>query len=342
MPRRSSAYPTVEIQNEFPLSPLTIKRKGEEVSARPFLKWAGGKTQLLLQFEDYFPKELKQRKIKKYFEPFIGGGAVFFHVMKYYGSSIEHVYLSDFNSELVLAYESIQRDVTHVIEQLSDLAENYSKLKPEKQAEYFYRVRDRYNENAGMSTDHPSKRARTERTAQMIFLNRTCFNGLFRVNAGGQFNVPFGRYKNPKILDAENLRAVSRVLKNARIECGDFEMMKELPDKDSFVYFDPPYRPLNVTSSFTSYSRAAFGDAEQERLARLFTYLAKRKMAKVMLSNSDPHNENPNDDFFDRLYDEHYISRVTANRMINSRADRRGQITELLVTNYPAKRGREK
>lgn len=339
MARRSSDSDTLVLQKELSLSPLTIKRgAGKELvpGPRPFLKWAGGKTQLLSQFEQYFPKELKEGKITKYFEPFLGGGAVFFHVFNFYGANFKQIYLSDYNSELILVYRTLQSDVLKVIESLKTLAEKFGKLEPTEQAEFFYEIRHRYNEKAGIAHDHPSKKVRAERTAQAIFLNRTCFNGLFRVNAQGKFNVPFGRYKNPRILDTDNLLAVSKALKSAQIECGDFQAMKNLPDKHSFVYFDPPYRPLSATSSFTAYSKAEFGDDEQVRLAELFAHLALNNGAKVMLSNSDPKNTNPRDNFFDDLYGnkQFQIRRVSANRMINSRADKRGCIKEILVTSY--------
>ncbi|NJN44832.1 MAG: Dam family site-specific DNA-(adenine-N6)-methyltransferase, partial [Anaerolineae bacterium] len=176
--------------------------------------------------------------------------------------------------------------------------------------------------------------AAVKRTAQLIFLNKTCYNGLFRVNSKGEFNVPHGSYKNPTICDVENLNAVAEILQRTTILCGDFEISQKFIHSKSFVYFDPPYRPLNKTSNFTAYDVKPFDDMEQERLANFYRLLDKTG-AKLMLSNSDPHNQDKKDDFFDHLYDGFKIHRVKASRMINSKSEGRGQITELLITNYP-------
>jgi DNA adenine methylase len=181
-------------------------------------------------------------------------------------------------------------------------------------------------------TDRPSLAA-VKRTAQLIFLNRTCYNGLFRVNSKGAFNVPHGSYKKPVICDEDNLNAVAEVLQRATILLGDFETCRKYVHAGTFAYFDPPYRPLNKTSSFTSYAVKPFDDAEHVRLANLYKSL-HQSGAKLMLSNSDPHNEDPGDDFFDALYAGFNIYRVQANRMINSKPEGRGPITELLITNY--------
>ena len=173
--------------------------------------------------------------------------------------------------------------------------------------------------------------------AQIIFLNRTCYNGLFRVNRKGEFNVPFGRYKNPEILNEDNLKDVSTLLKTTKIILGDFTQCRKFVDKNTFVYFDPPYRPLNETSSFTSYSKNGFFEDDQMRLVEFFKEL-DGKGAKIMLSNSDPKNENPDDSFFDDLFAEYYIERVPAKRMINCNGARRGDINELIITNYRVKK----
>jgi DNA adenine methylase len=171
------------------------------------------------------------------------------------------------------------------------------------------------------------------RAAQSIFLNRTCFNGLFRMNRKGEFNVPFGRYKNPRILNKDNLNDVAALLKTTTIILGDFTRCKKFVDTTSFVYLDPPYRPLNDTSSFTSYAKDGFSDADQRRLAVFFKELDK-KGAKIMLSNSDPRNEKSDDSFFDELYADYTIERVPAKRSINCNGTRRGEINELIITNY--------
>ena len=171
-------------------------------------------------------------------------------------------------------------------------------------------------------------------TASLIFLNKTCFNGLYRTNKKGEFNVPHGRYKKPKILDTDNLYAVAKALEIAEIELGDFETSLKKVSSNCFIYLDPPYRPLNKTSNFTSYSTFEFNDKEQKRLAKFYNYLDNNYDLKLMLSNSDPKNEDSSDNFFEHLYQEFNINRVLANRMINSKGKKRGSIYELIITNY--------
>lgn len=301
------------------------------VKARPFLKWAGGKTQLLPQIVRYFPKELHTGKIKSYIEPFMGGGAVFFHIAQVY--QIDQFFLGDINEELLVAYRTAREDVETLIELLLETQQHYHQLNQEEQKNFFYEMRNTFNTNrASMNFSHYSP-AWVQRTAQLIFLNKTCFNGLFRVNSKSGFNVPFGDYKDPTICDAPNLRAASKVLQRAIFQSGDFASWREVVDADSFVYFDPPYRPISKTASFTSYSRLDFDEVAQKRLALFYKELHQRG-AKLMLSNSDPKNENPADDFFERAYEQFRIERVKANRMINSNGHKRGEINELLIMNY--------
>jgi len=302
--------------------------------ARPFLKWAGGKGQLIERLASFFPSEMTEGKIKKYAEPFIGGGALYFYVAQNY-PSIEQFFISDVNVELVLAYRTIQREVESLIAWLEKLEKNYHSLSDPEQKIYFYDQRERFNEKLSSIDFENFKESWIERTAEIIFLNRTCFNGLFRVNSKGKFNVPFGDYKNPKICDAENLRAVSSLLQKTEIKLGDFTASEKFVDSSTFVYFDPPYRPLSKTASFTSYSKFEFGDEAQKRLAEYFTLLSKKE-AKLMLSKSDPKNENPDDHFFEELYKhkDFRIERVDAARMINSNSSKRGKIKELVIMNY--------
>jgi DNA adenine methylase len=302
-----------------------------QLPAHPFLKWAGGKIRLLEQFWEHYPPELKKRKIKKYFEPFVGGGAVFFDIAQNY--KIERAYLSDINDELVIAYQVIQRDSPKLIEALSKVATKYRKLDENAREQYFYEVRDKYNK-AKINYDIDYSDRWVSRVAKMIFLNKTCYNGLFRVNRKGEFNVPFGRYKNPTILDKENTESVSCLLQNADIRCGGFDIFTKLIDNNSFVYFDPPYRPISKTSSFTSYSKYEFDEKEQIRLGEYYHMLDRQTGAKLMLSNSDPSNENKSDRFFEDLYRGFNIHRVRATRMINCRSEKRGEIKELIITNY--------
>ena len=304
----------------------------ESLQARPFLKWAGGKTQLLAQLRALYPPALAAGEIETYVEPFMGGGAIFFDVAQNY--PLARAYISDANPELILIYRVMQQQVDDLIAALARYADEYLALEQEARASYYYRVRDKLNQQlAEMDFDNFSGQW-VERAAMHLFLNKTCYNGLFRLNARGYFNTPHGRYKNPRILDADNLRAASRILQMAEIRRGDFESCGDVADDRTFVYFDPPYRPLSKTAHFTSYSRFGFDDEDQRRLARFFAYLDKNTGARLMLSNSDPTNADPNDDFFQQLYRSFHHHRVSAQRNINSKAAKRGPIYELVITNY--------
>lgn len=298
---------------------------------KPFLKWAGGKSQIIKKLEDYFPPQLKKGNIDLYFEPFVGGGAVFFHVAQEY--KIKQAYLCDINRELILAYRVVREDVKKLINKLNQFSEKYYSLDKESRKSFYYEIREKYNKQKKEIDFTEYSSNWVGRAAQLIFLNKTCYNGLFRVNRKGEFNVPHGRYKKPRIVDAGNLKIVSKFLRKAFIEAADFEKIEKFVTPGSFVYFDPPYRPLSKTANFTSYSKSSFDDEEQKRLCALFKKL-DRVGAKLMLSNSDPKNVDPSDDFFDRLYKDYYINRIQANRYINSRADRRGEINELVILNY--------
>jgi len=301
------------------------------VGAKPFLKWAGGKGQLLDTFHRLYPIQLKQKKIKTFFEPFLGSGAVFFDIAQNYG--IERAYLYDINDELILTYKVIQKDIPKLLEFLYRYQKTYFKLDKTKRKEFFYEQRTNYNLQRFNIDYFKYSSNWFPRAAQLIFLNRTCFNGLYRVNSKGEFNSPAGDYENPTICDEQNLLAVNKVLEIAEIKKADFkEVLNDLRD-NSFVYFDPPYRPLSKTASFKSYSKHNFEDSEQIQLAQLFIQIDK-KGSKVMLSNSDPKNNDPNDNFFDEIYKDYNIIRVPAKRMINSDATKRGQINEIVVTNY--------
>jgi DNA adenine methylase len=305
-------------------------------NAKPFLKWAGGKKQLINEFEKRFPPELYSGKISKYVEPFVGGGAVLFHVISRFNFDECHIY--DANEELILAYNVVQKNVNELIIYLQKMESTYLAFDENERKEFFYLIRDKLNNSRNEIDFNNYSDYWIERASQIIFLNKTCYNGLFRVNSKGGFNVPFGKYKKPKIADVDNLKSVSNVLQNVIIHSGDFEDCRNVVDNNTFVYFDPPYRPLNKTSNFTSYSKDSFNDEDQIRLARLYKELSK-KGAKLMLSNSDPRNENPDDDFFDKIYlessnQQFKIERVAATRMINCNAEKRGSINELIITNY--------
>lgn len=300
--------------------------------AKPFLKWAGGKSQLLSQFEAFYPEELKQGRIKKYVEPFIGGGAVFFEVVQNY--NVKSAVLNDVNEELVIAYRVVQKDPETLFDFLNRLSKQYKRMSETERRGFFYEIRSNYNRQRFQINYKKYSENWIPRAAQLIFLNKTCFNGLFRLNQKGEFNVPFGRYENPTILNKNNLLNVSRILQMTEIRSVDFEACEKFVDDHSFVYFDPPYRPISRSSSFTSYAKNNFGDEEQQRLGHFFARLNKKSGARLMLSNSDPKNKNPHDDFFEELYMEFKIRKVSANRMINSKAEKRGPINELLITNY--------
>jgi len=305
------------------------------IKAKPFLKWAGGKGQLLQQFENFYPNELKSGKIKKYIEPFIGGGAVFFEIIEKF--NFEYTYISDINKDLILAYKTIQKSPKDLICCLENFQANYYEKDTPKRKEFFYETRSKYNLEKDLINYEIFSNEWIERTAKLIFLNRTCFNGLFRLNSKGEFNVPFGDYKKPRILDSENLKEISKILQKTEIKNADYKKCLSKVDEKTFVYFDPPYRPISKTSSFTTYAGLGFTDKEQIKLANFFKKLDKEKNAKLMLSNSDPKNENIEDNFFDDLYKKFFINRVLASRIINSKVAKRGQIKELLITNYKTK-----
>lgn len=300
-------------------------------NAKPFLKWAGGKGQLLEQFSELYPARLKEGKIKTYIEPFVGGGAVFFELNSIY--NFERVVLNDINSEIILTYKVIKEKVNDIIEYLSEIRSAFASIEDmEKKSEFYYKIRDEFNQEKN-EIDYANPSSEWIRhVGKMIFLNKTCFNGLYRLNRKGGFNVPFNKSKAPSIFDKDNLIEVSKALQNAILLHGDFEKTIEYVDENAFIYIDPPYRPLNATSNFTDYSKEPFNDDSQKRLAQ-WTKKLNEYGATFMLSNSDPKNTDENDGFFDNLYKDFDTRRVSAGRSINSRGTGRGKINELLVRN---------
>ncbi|HOS02620.1 MAG TPA: DNA adenine methylase [Candidatus Hydrogenedentes bacterium] len=274
------------------------------VTPRPFLKWVGGKGQLL-------PELLKAVEAAgafgKYHEPFVGGGALFFELSRLGRMKGRKAFLSDNNAGLIEAYKGVQENAEAIIALLHGHKEKHCEA-------YFYAMR----------ADVPSDAI--ARAARVIYLNKTCFNGLYRENSKGLFNTPFGRYKNPLICDEENLRAVAAALKDARIEQRPFETVIARAAKGDFVYFDPPYHPVSKTASFTSYDKGGFGEDQQRRLAEVFAELDRRGV-KALLSNS----KTP---FIEELYRAFTLREVFATRAINSKADRRGAVSEVLVSNF--------
>ncbi len=300
--------------------------------AKPFLKWAGGKKQLLQQFENYYPCDLRQGKIERYVEPFIGGGAVFFEVMQNY--NVKSAYISDINKDLILAYQVVQQKPDALLEFLAQYQHDYDNTAEQNRNDLFLSVRSHFNgQRFEINYQHLADNW-IPRAAQLIFLNKTCFNGLFRLNSKGQFNVPFGKYEHPTILDECNIFAVSKVLQNVEIRISPYEGCIDQAHEKTFVYFDPPYRPISKTASFTTYSGFEFTESQQIKLAHFFKKLDVEKQAKLMLSNSDPKNENAADNFFERLYNDYRINRVDAIRAINSDGEKRGKLKELIITNY--------
>ena len=305
--------------------PDKVSDECDEKKVKPFLKWAGGKGQLIAEIEKYYP--FSDGKITKYAEPFVGGGAVLFDILGKY--ELEEIYISDINAELINTYRIIRDDIDELIYMLKAMQSEFVPLDTEHRKAYYLCKRQKFNDlkvNGDESIN-------IEKAALMIFLNKTCFNGLFRVNKKGLFNVPMGSYKNPLICDELNLRAVSDKLQKVTIICGDYRKSADFIDDKTFVYFDPPYRPITDTASFTAYTENPFNDDEQIELAK-FVDEMHRKGAKVVISNSDPKNSNAEDNFFDNIYSTHKIKRVEATRMINSKSEARGKIKELLISNF--------
>jgi DNA adenine methylase len=316
---------------------------------RPVLKWAGGKRQLLDVIDAHLPPEVEGGEITTYVEPMVGGGAVFFHMKQRYGKTLANYHISDYNWDLFVLYRVIKTRVKDLIEELQKLADEYLPLPPTQQGDkegerisMYKRIREEYNEDEWDNDRHLGdgvgfRKRLTDRwvrrAAMTVFLNRTCFNGLYRVNSSGKFNVPHGRYDKPDIVGEGNLRAVSKILRNVEISVGSYEDNLAMVDDKTFVYFEPPEPPPPHTPPVQDKHPAAFGDAEQVALAGTFTELHERG-AKLMLSNSDPKNTDDNDDFFDDAYSGYSIHRVSAIRAINSDGGGRGSITELLITNY--------
>lgn len=292
---------------------------------KPFVKWAGGKSKLIPQLTKYYPLELKNGIIERYIEPFVGGGAILIDIVQKY--EVKEAYAFDINMDLINCYNVIKNNVEELILELSNKEKQFISLDSNDRKQYFYDIRTEYN------SYKPDENINIKRASEFIFLNRTCFNGLYRVNKDGKFNVPCGKYKNPTICDSNNLRDLSKLIKDVIFEYGDYRKSEKYVNSNTFVYFDPPYRPLSATSGFTSYTKEDFNDENQKELAIYYNKL-NLKNAKLMLSNSNPKNVNKDDNFFEDIYKGFYINEVSAKRIINSNAKGRGEISELLITNY--------
>lgn len=290
---------------------------------KPFLKWAGGKTQLLDVIGQKFPYRKESSFV--YIEPFVGGGAVLFWVLNNF-PNLQKAVINDINTDLINTYRAISESVEKIISLLELWEKEYHSLsdKEDEKKEYYYSKRTLFNTRA------------TEKFTQaalLIFLNRTCFNGLYRVNKSNLFNVPIGSYKKPLICNDVNLRSVSNALKKVTIITGDFEKTLEYAEKKTCFYIDPPYKPLSETSSFNSYAEKQFNDGEQIRLKQFCDKIDSYGY-RWILSNSDVKGKNPEDEFFDNLYEDYQISRVLAKRRINANPSKRGQLNELLISNF--------
>lgn len=293
------------------------------MKAKPFLKWAGGKTQLIKEIKLHLPQYIHQDEFT-YIEPFVGSGALLFWMLNEF-PNMERAIINDINSDLTNCYETIKNNVISLIDILKGWQDEYHQLgeNKEKKKEYYYNKRLKFNRRES---------EQTEQSALFIFLNRTCFNGLFRVNKKNEFNVPIGNYKKPLICNENNLLEVSKALQNVTILNGNYTTTLDYATNNSFFYFDPPYKPLNETSSFNAYAKEEFGDEQQIMLADFCRQLDRQEYHWI-LSNSDVKGKNINDNFFDELYADFNIMRVNASRRINANASKRGQLTELLITN---------
>ncbi|MBD5311314.1 MAG: DNA adenine methylase [Bacteroides sp.] len=292
-----------------------------KTKAKPFLKWTGGKTQLLPTIDTFLPEAFQKENEITYIEPFVGGGAMIFFMLQKY-PNIKRAVINDINPHLIKTYTVIRDNPILLIDYLGELQTTFRAIgEYEAQKEFYLDIRSRFNQHS---------LSNIEEAAYMIFLNRTCFNGLYRENSKGKFNVPFGRYSNPTICDDTLILADSALLQKVEILNGDFSETESFINGYTFFYFDPPYRPLNSTSSFNSYVKEDFGDNEQIRLKDFYTYLSLHG-CHVMLSNSDGKSHNENDMFFDNLYSDFIIERVYTKRRINADASKRGLLSELFI-----------
>ena len=298
----------------------------EYKTAKPFLKWAGGKTQLITDIEKSIPQKFDSSKFT-YIEPFVGSGAVLFWMLNNF-PNLEKAVINDINEDLINTYKTIANNPKELISILEILQNEFHALEgnEENKKLYYYQKRSLYNTR---------KEEQSGQAALFIFLNRTCFNGLYRVNRKNEYNVPMGGYKKPTICDKENILAVSEALRKVEILCGDFEQTLDFAKQNTLFYFDPPYKPLSETSSFNSYAKDEFNDNEQVRLKDFCSKLNVLNHTWI-LSNSDVKGKNENDNFFDDLYSDFNIQRVEAKRSINANPDKRGTLTELLITNQTA------
>lgn len=298
----------------------------QQKTLKPILKWAGGKSQLLADISHAYPEGFG-KTIRRYAEPFVGGGAVLFDVLSKY--EMDEIYISDVNAELINMYLVVRDHAEELITILTTYQNEYYALDSAGQKKYYYDKREAFNKLIATGESKTGVKS----AALFIFLNRTCFNGLYRANKSGLFNVPKGEQTNPLICNEDNIRAVSAALAKVQIVCGDYSASKSFINNHTLVYLDPPYRPLKGRDSFISYTETEFDDSCQRALAGFIEDMDTRG-AYIILSNSDPKNVDPEDDFFEDLYADYDVQRINAKRKINRNADHRGYITELLIKNF--------
>lgn len=303
---------------------MTRKRNINKSIAKPFVKWAGGKTTLIKHLVDYLPSDFEEQQEVTYIEPFVGGGAMLFYMLSHY-PNIKHAIINDVNSDLINCYLLIKNNPTKLIQLLNNISERYYQLTSiEDKTKFYYIMREKYNES-DISIE--------ERAACLMFLNKTCFNGLYRVNKNGKFNVPFGKYKKPNICDEKMILAVHDVLKIVDIYVGDYQNISQYIGKNyNLIYLDPPYRPLSGSSCFIEYTRNTFDDKEQEKL-KSYCDLLTQKGCRIMQSNSCSLDNN-GELYFANLYHTYHIKQIKAHRFINAHVGKREKETELLIMNY--------
>ena len=297
------------------------------MKAKPFVKWVGGKSQLIEQLEALLPADFDSWENVTYIEPFVGGGAMLFHMLQKY-KNIRTAVINDINPDLTTCYQTVRDNPDELVNSLKEIQKEYYSIKSkDEKCQFFLLMREEFNKkNLGD----------IENTTLFFFLNRTCFNGLYRVNKSGLFNVPFGKYETPTICDPQTIYADSKLLQNVEIITGDYQETLRYANGNSFFYFDPPYRPLSATSNFNDYSKEVFNDIAQKRL-KSFCDTIQNAGHMFMLSNSDCSSANPEDTFFEDLYlveDYYNMSRVMASRNVNANGKKRGKITEIVVRNY--------
>ena len=294
------------------------------IKAKPFIKWVGGKGQLIEQLEALLPADFTERGNVTYIEPFVGGGAMLFYMLQKY-PNIKSAVINDINPDLTLCYQVVRDNPTELIKSLNLIQSDYYALPTEEERKtFFLQQRELFNSKSLNKIDN---------TTLFFFLNRTCFNGLYRVNKAGKFNVPFGKYTTPTICDSATIYADSKLLQKVDIMTGDFEQTFEKIKGNTFFYFDPPYRPISKTSSFNDYTIEDFNDNAQIRL-KLFCDRLNENGINFMLSNSDCFSKNGMDRFFEDLFIDYRIDRVLASRNVNAKGSKRGKLTEIVVNNY--------